>query len=233
MSGASTDDFATSAHDVKSDVAVQEPVTGSEKLGRSHIFSHARRLGEPQSSCSMFVLSVAFSRRSSSNAFFCSSTVHSSKFLSRPWLLPLMSPVITFCLNFSSRSSFFLVLKLGSLLKNSHASSLLAWKRRFSSTRVLQNFRLRRSSSDLFLTRFLSHRRLVLPRCFNKEAQRLFRHGGGLLGSPGRPRSHCSEASCGVLRPLSWERFAGHWKQAARGHAAGILFNNVASGIPA
>ena len=222
VSGASTDDFATSAHDVKSDVALQEPVTGSWKMGRSRIFfSHARRPWEAQSSCPIFVLSLAFSRRSSSNDFFCSSAVHSSKCLARPWLLPLKSSVITFCVNVWSKSSFFLGFKLGSLLKSSHASSFLAWKRCFSSTRVLQNSRLRRSSSDLLLTCFLSHRRVVLAHCFNKEDQCLFQHGGGLLCARGRPRSHCSEASCGVVEAsLSWERFAGHWKQAARGHAA-------------
>ena len=46
----------------------------------------------------------------------------------------------------------FFGLKLGSLMKNSHASFFLILKRCFSSTRVLQNSRFRRSSCGLLRT---------------------------------------------------------------------------------
>ena len=67
-------------------------------------------------------------------------------------MLPLENPVITLRLNSSSNSSWLLGLKLGTLLKNSHASFFLVWKRCFSSTRVLQNSRSRSNSTDLLLT---------------------------------------------------------------------------------
>ena len=67
-------------------------------------------------------------------------------------MLPLKYPVITLRLNSSSNSSWLLGLKLGTLLKNSHASLFLAWKRCFSSTRVLQNSRSRSNSAGLLFT---------------------------------------------------------------------------------
>ena len=72
-----------------------------------------------------------------------------SKYLCRPSWLTLGTPVITSRLCSSPKSSFFLGLKLGSLLKNSHTSSFLSWRVCFSSTRVIQNPRLRRNSSGL------------------------------------------------------------------------------------
>ena len=54
----------------------------------------------------------------------------SSKYFSHPSVLPLEYPVITLRLNSSSNSSWLLGLKLGTALKNSHAS-FLAWKRCF------------------------------------------------------------------------------------------------------
>ena len=87
-----------------------------------------------------------------SSAFFCSSIFHSSKYFFRPSVLPLEYPVITFRLNSSSNSSWFLGLKLGTLFKNSHASFFLAWKRCFSSRRVLQNSRSRTNSTGLLFT---------------------------------------------------------------------------------
>ena len=46
----------------------------------------------------------------------------------------------------------------------------------------------------------MSRRSLAFASCFDEKAQCLFQHSGGLLGSRGRPRSHCSEASCGVFQ---------------------------------
>ena len=59
--------------------------------------AHSVRLPELESSCSIFVVFLASNRRSSSSGFFRSSPVHRSKNLSRPSLLPLKYPVITFC----------------------------------------------------------------------------------------------------------------------------------------
>ena len=153
VSVVSTDDLATAEYDARSGVAVQgAPLKNGESIGRSRILSHSVRLLELKSSSPIFACSLASDRRSSSSAFFCSSTVHSSKYLSRHSGLPLEYPVITFCLNSTSKSSCFFGLKLGSLLKNSHASLFFIWKRCFYSTRVLQNSRFRRSSSGLLLT---------------------------------------------------------------------------------
>ena len=119
---------------------------------RSKILSHSVRLLEPASSSPILTRSLASNRLSPSNAFFCGSIIHSSKYFSRPSVLPLEYPVITLRLSSSSNSSWFLGLKLGILLKNSHASFFLAWKRCFSSTRVFQNSRLRSNSAGLLFT---------------------------------------------------------------------------------
>ena len=137
--GASTDDLATAEYDARSGVTVQDAALKyGERL--------RMRFLELVSSSPIFTRSLASSRRSSSSAFFCNSTVHSSKYLSRPSGLPLEYLVMTFCLNSSSKCSCFLGLKLGSLLNNSHASFFLIWKRCFSAavsrTRVVDRDRV-------------------------------------------------------------------------------------------
>ena len=122
---------------------------------RSKILSHSVRLLETASSSPIFTRSLASNRLSPSNAFFCSSIIHSSKYFSRPSELPLEYPVITLRLNSSSNSSCSLGLKLGTLLKNSHASFFLAWKRRFSSARVSRVL-------DLATTPLVSYSRVVV-----------------------------------------------------------------------
>ena len=92
--------------DVASDVTAQDAVFRNGD--RSKILSHSVRLRELESSSPIFTHSLASNRLSPSSAFFCSSIFHSSKYFSRPSMLPLEYPVITLRFNYSSNSYWFL-----------------------------------------------------------------------------------------------------------------------------
>ena len=181
--------------------------------------AHPVRLLELESSCSIFVVFLASNRRSSSSGFFRSSPVHSTKNLSRPSLLPLKHPVITFCpelfrkvlllLKFEARQRSeefprFLLLELQALLLlhapfyrflESDAAPLASCSRAAVSSKPRPCQLLRRTSSASLPAR---------------------RQSPGLVWATAVPL--LQSFLRGWLRPLSWERFAGHsgWSRSRR-----------------
>ena len=110
------------------------------------------RLLELESSSPIFTRSLASNRLVSIERFLLQLNLPFIQVFLSSSVLPLEYPVITLRLNSSSNSSWFLGFKLGILLKNSHASFFLAWKRCFSCTCVFQNSRLRSNSAGLLFT---------------------------------------------------------------------------------
>ena len=110
------------------------------------IFSHVRCLWELESSCSIFVLSLASCLRSSGWTILCISLDHFCIIFYRSSLL-LPGVFLTLRLSSSSNSSLVFRLNPGCLWKSLHASSFIFWKRSSSSARAFQWSRHRRSSS--------------------------------------------------------------------------------------
>ena len=110
------------------------------------IFSHFRCLWELESSCSIFVLSLASCLRSSGWTTLCISLDHFCIIFARSPLL-LLGVFLTLRVSSSSNSSLVFRLNPGWLSKSLHASSFIFWKRSSSSARAFQWSRLRRSSS--------------------------------------------------------------------------------------
>ena len=161
----------------------------------SHTFSHARRLWELQSFCSILFLSLAPRLRSFIWAFFCGSSVHWCEDFSCSLLLRSWSPLVTFrsnsCSNSCSNSSVVLILKLGCLLKSSQASSSFSWNRCFSSA-CSPEISASSQILHLLVLELFSHRSLVTAVCFDVETRRPLQLGAAASGARAADRGRAS-----------------------------------------
>ena len=147
------------------------------------IFSHVRCLWELESSCSIFVLSLASCLRV--GRLLCISLDHFCIIFSRSSLL-LPGVFLTLRASSSSNSSLVFRLNPGCLSKSLHASSFIFWKRSSSSARAFQLVSTLSQLLTLLTRALLSHRSFIFPRCLDKEAECLVNQGCSFLGSRGR-----------------------------------------------